>query len=221
MVKGKVLEDVVAVGGSIALKEGAEVGGNVVAIGGKVIKDSGVVCKSQTVEINMPALIPIIGFLSMGNFMAAAIILSVLTTLGFIVLAALLVAFFTPQLGKVSSFIEKKFWQAFWWGILAPILVVLLTLALILSLIGILLIPLVVLVFIAACVFGYVGAAHLCGKKLLIALRLRGKPMMAEVIVGLILLWIINMIPVIGGVVNAVVAVCGLGAAVATRFGTK
>ncbi|MDI6731978.1 MAG: hypothetical protein QME05_05315 [Candidatus Margulisbacteria bacterium] len=220
VVNGKVVEDVVAVGGSVTLKEGAEVGGNVVSIGGAVVKEGGAINKAKTVEVNMPALIPVIGFLSMGNFMAAAIILSILTTLGFIVLAALLVALFTPQVGKTSAKIEKKFWQTFWWGIFSPILVTLLLIALVLSLVGILLIPIVLLVFIAACVFGYVAAAQLCGKKLMQALRLRGKPMLAEVVVGLILLWIINMIPVIGGVVNAVIGICGLGAVAVTKFGT-
>jgi len=140
---------------------------------------------------------------------------------GFIILAILLVAFFTPQIGRASALIEKKFWTTFGWGILAPFLFVIVLIGLVFSIIGILLLPLAFLVFLAACVFGYVAVAHLCGKKLLVALRLRGKPMMAEVIVGLILLWLISTIPMIGGVINAVVGICGFGAVAVSRFGTK
>ncbi len=221
IVNGKVVEDAVSVGGSVTLKDGAEVGGSVVAIGGQVIKEGTTVAKGSNVELNMPALVPIIGFLSAGNFMMASIIMSILSTLGFIILAILLVAFFTPQIGRASALIEKKFWTTFGWGILAPFLFVIVLIGLVFSIIGILLLPLAFLVFLAACVFGYVAVAHLCGKKLLVALRLRGKPMMAEVIVGLILLWLISTIPMIGGVINAVVGICGFGAVAVSRFGTK
>jgi hypothetical protein len=144
-----------------------------------------------------------------------------LNLVGLIVLVALLVAFFTPQLGRISGVIERDIIKNFFWGLLIFILVIPITLALLISIIGIVLIPLWLLLVAAAVVFGYIAAGHLVGKRVLNALRIRNQSMMTETLTGVIILWLIGLIPLVGWLIQLIAHCCGLGAASLTRFGTR
>jgi|GEM_PF-5658012 hypothetical protein len=158
----------------------------------------------------------------MGGMMAGGTtIFDLFSLLGYLILTVVLVAFFTPQLGLISGQVEKTPVKSFLWGILAPIAFILFGLVLLVSIIGIVLIPLWILLFVLACLFGNIGVSHLVGKKVLYALRLKGKTMMTETIAGTLLLFIISLMPVIGGIIVCLLALAGLGAAVITRCGCE
>lgn len=212
---GKVKQDVVAIGGDVILQKSAVVVGDVVSVGGTIQKDPAAIIKGSTTEVKFP-----VGVLSKGLGWGIAI-LSILSFLAFLVLALIVVAFFGKQLGASSYYVEKLPWHALLWGILIPPASVLIIIFLVLSILGIVFIPVYLLLLMAAGFLGYIAVSQLIGKKVMKALRVYNKPMVVEVLVGLLLLFVIGFLPILGWAVKALAGLMGLGAVVATRFGTQ
>ncbi len=214
-VAGTVKEDVVAVGGKVTLEKTANVIGNVVSIGGSVEKAVGASVKGDITEVQLPVSVITKGF---GWGIA---LFSVMSFIAFLVLAAVLVAIFGKYLGISSYYVERQPGHALLWGLLWCVLIIPIIVLMVISIIGIPFIPLFLLILASACVFGYIAAAQLIGKIFLRYIRQYNRPMMAEVLTGLVLLFIISLLPVFGWIVKALFGIMGLGATVMTRFGTE
>lgn len=217
-VYGKVVEDVVSVGGSVYLKNSALVGGDVVSVGGKIEKAPGALIKGDVVEVSVPAQMA--KLFTGGGLFKGLVFFSIISFIGFLLLVIILVALFTPQLGSVSSAVETHVVKTFLVGLLVSLLIVPIIILLAISLVGIVLIPVWLVLVAAAGLFGYTGAAHFVGKKLLNAFRIGSKSMMAETLTGVIILSLIGYVPIIGLAVKMVVGCWGLGAVTMTKFGT-
>lgn len=216
-VAGNVRDDVVAVGGNVVLDSSAVVGGNVVVVGGKIVKLPGAIVRGEAKQVNVPAATMATG----ANLLAlGGIIISILITLAYIILASLTVIFFRKQVGGTSYKIEKKFWLTFWWGLLGIVLVPLICILLVVSLIGIFFVPLFIMLVAAAGFFGYIAASQLLGKKIYAYLKLKGKPMGLEVLLGIVVLFLLGLLPFIGWIFTCLASMVGLGAVMLTRFGT-
>jgi hypothetical protein len=220
-VNGKVVEDVVSVGGSVFLKDTADVGGDVVSVGGKVVKDAGAATKGDIVEVSVGAITPTVSFFTKGGMLKGLALFGLLNFIGFLVLAIILVALFTPQLGRTSSGMEGNLLRDFLYGLLIVILFVPIAVVLAVSIIGIILIPVWAVLVIGAGLFGYIAISHLLGKKTLQAFRIQGKSMMVETLSGIVILALVGLVPVGGFLVKMIAWLCGLGAVYNTRFGTK
>jgi hypothetical protein len=144
-----------------------------------------------------------------------------LSFLAFLGLTALLVALFTPQLGAVSALAEKQWLRSLLWGLLALVLFIPITIVLVVSLVGIFLIPVWIVLAVIAWLFGWVGVAHMVGKKILYACKLRGRSMMLETLCGVVILYLVSLIPIIGWAIKFIACLLGLGSVVLTRFGTR
>lgn len=216
-VAGSVRADVVAIGGNIVLDSSAVIGGNVVSIGGKVIKMPGAKVMGESKQISMGATTMATGakMLALGG-----IILSILITIAYIILASLTVIFFRKQIGGTSYKIEKKFWQVFGWGLLGIILIPVICILLVVSLIGVFFVPLFIILVAAAGFFGYIAASQLLGKKIFVYLKQKGKPMGMEVLVGIVVLFLLGLLPFIGWIFTCLASIVGLGSVMLTRFGT-
>ncbi len=136
-------------------------------------------------------------------------------------LAIVLLAVFTPQLGRVSASLEGNMLRDFLIGLLIMVLFVPVIIVLAVSIIGIILIPVWAVLVIAAGLFGYIAAGHLLGKKILQALRIYGKSMMTEALTGIVILFLVGLIPIGGFLVKMIAVLCGLGGVYQTRFGTR
>jgi hypothetical protein len=218
---GKVSDDVVSVGGSVFLKDNSSVGGDVVSVGGKVIKEPAAVAKGDIVEVGMPGISPTVSFFTKGGVLQGILLFRLMAFVGFLVLAAILVALFTPQLGRQSAVIEADVMSNFWVGLVTILLFGPVIFMLLVSIVGIVMIPLWILVYVLAGIFGYVAAGHLLGKKILIAAKISGKSMMVETLIGVTFFWLVGLVPFIGFMVKVFAVICGLGAAYQTRFGTR
>ena len=214
-VGGKVKEDVVAIGGDVVLLPTAVVGGNVAAVGGKIEKASGAVVKGETTEVKFPA-----GMLIKGLGWGVAV-LSLLSFISFLILAAILIALFGKPLGVTSYYIERLPGHALLWGFLGTILIVPLIILMLISIIGIPFIPIFLIVLAAACIFGYIAAAQLIGKIFLKWIRVYNKPMMFEALAGLVVLFVISLLPIFGWIVKSIFGLMGLGAVIVTWFGAR
>lgn len=220
-VYGQVLDDVVAVGGAIYLKDSAIVGGDIVAIGGKVMREPGAIVKGDIVEVSVGGITPVISFFAKGGIFRGLALFWVLNMIGFLVLTIILVALFTPQLGKVSACLENDLFGSFLIGLVIALIFLPVVFLLIFSILGILLIPLWVVIVGAGLVFGYVAAGHFLGKKVLNSFKIYGKSMMVETISGVVLLCLIGLVPVGGTLIKIIASLCGLGGVYWTRFGTR
>ncbi|OGB88023.1 hypothetical protein A3H38_05885 [candidate division WOR-1 bacterium RIFCSPLOWO2_02_FULL_46_20] len=215
-VYGKVLEDVVAVGGSVYLKDGALVDGNVVSVGGNIEKGPGAMVKGDVTEIALP------GGLAMGAFVGKGmIVFSILSFVGFLVLVIILVALFPTQLGNISGIIQKEPGKNFGIGLLALLLFVPIAILLAISIVGIVLIPVWGIVFVSAGLIGYLAAANFIGKKVLLAFKQKKMTLMIETLLGVVILSLIGLVPFVGFIVKAVAGCVGLGGVTLTRFGTQ
>jgi hypothetical protein len=220
-VLGQVREDVVAVGGSVFLKESASVGGDTVSIGGKVIKEVGATTGGDINEISAGGFSPAVSYFAKGGILKGLAVFSLLTFISFVVLAVILVAIFTRQLGAVSGALEKDLLRNFLIGLLITIIFIPGIVVLAVSLIGVVLIPVWVIIISAACLFGYIATAHLLGKKTLHAFKMVDKSMMVETLIGIVLLSIVGLVPVGGFIIKMIAVLCGLGGVYQTRFGTN
>ena len=218
------VSDAVAVGGSVYLKPTARVKGDAVSIGGEVVIEKGAVISGDIVEVSPIQIMPFAkGFKEWGLKwgIAGMIFARILVFIGFLALAVLLTAVFNKYIGVVSIQVEGQWLRTFLWGVLGLILVAPIIILLAISILGIPLIPLFLIVFLAASILGYIAVAQLVGKKITVAFRKPNQPMILEVIIGMLLLGIVCLIPVIGFLVRSVVATLGLGGVILTKFGTK
>lgn len=224
-VKGTTAGDVVAVLGSVHLFPTAKVGGDVVSIGGTVTRNEGAKVGGKITEIvvskeganMMTACAPMIGIIGIGGFL----VLKVLMLIGFFALAAVLVSFKTNQLGVISSIIEKKWLKTLLWGILGYILICPIAMLLAITIVGIPLILIEAVLVSLGLIMGFLAASQLIGKKFTKAIRKPNQPMLTEVIYGIVLLFLIELVPVIGPLVKWVVVTMGFGSAIITKLGTK
>ncbi len=222
-VNGRVEGSAVAVGGDVKVGSGGRIVKDAVSIGGTITKASGAVVGGNIVELpvmNMMAL-PVLGKGMMVAFIGGIIILKIMVFIGLLALAILAVALFAREIGVVSFKIERELWKSLGIGILGAIITPVLVVILAISIVGIILIPVLIFLVVIAGLHGYIAVSQLVGKKVLQAFKKYNQPMMTEAIIGVVIFFLMFLIPLIGPAVKALAATIGFGAVIATRFGTK
>jgi len=222
-VRGSVEEDVVAVVGDIRLYPTASVGEDAVTIGGSIIKDEGARIGGDLIDISVGRrmrgmlrnVLPYAGALPVAGF----VIFRLMLLAGFLGLAALIISFVAKYIGVIGARIEKNWWKALLWGLLGSILIAPVIVFLAISVIGIPLILVVVILVSAAMVMGYVAVAQIIGRKLVKAAKKKKLTAMMEVLLGIAVLFMIDLIPLIGALVRAAVLLIGFGGALTTKLG--
>lgn len=219
-VDGTVEKSAVVIGGDLKLGQFAKIEDSAVVILGKIIKEDGAMLPKNTVELSfsklctskwcfLPALgifaISLLGIAMFAAFFAVFLIIAVL---------------FTEKVGRASFYIERHPWKSLYIGFVAAVLIAPVTLFLIATIIGIPLIPLLFIILSAATLFGFAVVCQLIGLKFFRAVKKPGQPMVLEVLVGMIILGLVMMIPGVACIVELFAWLMGLGATVATGFGT-
>jgi hypothetical protein len=218
-VYGKVESNIVAVGGRVSLKRASCVVGEIVIVGGSLLRENGSVTSGRLTQINMPYFIPSLSSFLKGGWIAVWATISVLVLLGFLGLAILLVALIPENMGTAVNAMEKSFARMLLWGLVWMILVVPIAVILAISVIGIILIPLEILLVGLALIIGYIAGAIYIGKSILRAFKTVSPPFV-DAVLGILILFLIGFVPVAGHVVKALFLLAGFGAVVASRFGT-
>ncbi len=212
-VYGQVREDVIAVGGSVFLGEDAIIFGNVVSVGGPVVKQPGAQVHGKITSVEttwisslfsgfeVPELPKVHGFVSF---------------IGFLLITLCIVALIPSTVGFISFNLEYDSLKTFAWGVLGTVLILPLVFIFIISIVGIVLIP--VLVILVACAFllGYVAVSQLVGKKITIAVKKPNKPIILETLLGVVVLSGIGLIPLLGWLVQTLAAVAGFGGVISS-----
>ncbi len=218
-VKGQVANDVVAVLGDVHLFPTARVGGDVIVIGGKLTKDEGAVVSGDTVQRGLEGAFAMSEIPSVPTGSVNMLTVNALMFLGLLGLGILFAALMTRQVGTISSYIEKSWWKSLLWGILGGLLIMPIAGILAVTIIGIPLILVEAVLISLALALGLVAVSQLIGKKVTRALRRPGQPMMLEVVVGIIVLFLVNLVPFVGGIVCVLASTMGFGSALVNRLG--
>ena len=218
-VYGKVENNIVAVGGRVSLKPASCVVGEIVIVGGSLLRESGSVTSGRLTQIDMPYFIPSLASFLKGGWIAVWATISVLVLLGFLGLAILLVALIPENMRTAVNAMEKSFARMLLWGLAWVILVVPIAVILAISVIGIILIPLEILLVGLALIIGYIAGAIYIGKNILLAFKANPVPFV-DAILGILILFLIGFVPIVGHVVKALFLLAGFGAVITSRFGT-
>jgi len=220
-------------GGSVDLREGAVVDGDALATGGvnlnhdavvrgEIVGGFGWTAVPSPVIVQVrsrPAWRPVWPFRAVGDFFNWAwdTLLGTLTMLVLGIVVVLLVPGLTRTTGQSllaypaqSAGVGLLTWLAA--ALALPILVIIC--------IGIPVAVLGAVGLVIAATFGWIAAALILGERLLEAFRLVERPPVLAVAVGVLALAVLSAMPCLGWLVSVIVATCGLGAVVLSRFGT-
>ncbi|HHY98430.1 MAG TPA: polymer-forming cytoskeletal protein [Firmicutes bacterium] len=226
-VNGTVEGDVVSVGSRIYLGEKARVTGDVTSVGGSIERSPGAVVQGDVTTSGFPFTF------RFGNmiwphmrwaprhmpweFFGA---MWIIRLIGALVLSLAIVAIWPNHTAAVASAIEAKLGRITLVGLVAWLLLVPSIIILAITLIGIPLIPLWVLFYIVAAMFGHAAVSILVGDRVA---KLANATMtqLVKVLVGALIIALLGWVPGLGALVAVVVGVIGLGGVLETRFGTN
>jgi len=228
IITGEVEDIVLGFGSIITLESTAHVKGDVVSIGGTLIKKPGSTVEGDTVYFKTSEDITKLfeeglkGFLSV-SLIPLLLLIKLISVFIWFLLALLLAAFFPRQISYASTQIRKSFWPIFGTGFLSIIIfsgLVIFSALLCLVLIGIpILLALIIIGFIIK-IFGRVVLFYFFGESLINAFgKSKVSPLLA-VILGLILVSLVSFIPVIGVLFTFIMSIIGWGVVIRTKFGT-
>jgi len=225
VVEGKVHRDAVAVGGSVTLEPGAEVGGEAVAVGGEVIVKPGARLEGNRVSIGGSLgefVSGMVGFAvdsagHPGHWILFGVLAKLLRTLVLFVIALLLVAFMPERLGRVRTYLTERPGASTLGGFALVAGLIPFCILLGISFIGIPLIPVAILLLVAMHLIGLTAFMTWLGDKIPL-FKDRKSPVLA-MFIGLVVLFLVDLIPIIGGLAVTVVAFISGGAVLLTRFG--
>ncbi len=214
-VDGIVDGDAVAVGGTVHLSAEAIVHGDVVTIGGVIDQAEGAMIYGTTVDVGAFDFKNIFeGKHFFGGHRGITKFFTIIPLIGLFALVLLLSVLIPTELSTVASNIKNEPIIMFLWGILGVILIVPLAVMLAISIIGIALIPLEVLAVFLASLIGYIAVAIMIGKKMLRALNKDNPSVIFSAILGVLILWLIGLIPVFGCIVKTIAWIIGFGAVI-------
>ena len=214
-VDGIVDGDAVAVGGTIHLGEESIIHGDAVTVGGTIEKAEGAMIYGTTVDVGSFDFENIFaGKHFFGGHRGIPKIFTIIPLIGLFALVLLLSVLIPAELGTVASNIKNEPIIMFLWGMLGVILIVPLAVMLAISIIGIALIPLEVLAVFLASLIGYIAVAIIIGKKLLRALNKDNPSVILSAILGVLILWLVGLIPIFGSIVMVIAWIIGFGAVI-------
>jgi len=223
IILGEVKKDAVAVLGDVVLKSTAAIGGNVVSVGGKILKEGDVKIGGDITEVAVPYYLK--KHIGPQMILPALIlgwgIMSTIVFVGFLALACIIAVTIPSNIGYVSAAVEKRPWRMLGFGLLGMIAIPFVTFVMAVSLVGIPLIPVEVIAIVVALLVGYITIAQIVGKALLKGIRIGNQPMVLEVLVGMILVGLVSLLPIIGWLFKAAVIIMGFGGVIATKFATR
>ncbi len=214
-VDGIVDGDAVAVGGTIHLGEEAVIHGDAVTVGGVIDQAEGAMIYGTTVNVGAFDFKDIFDWKQFfSGFGGIPKFFMIIPLIGLFALVLLLTILIPTELGTVASNIKNEPVVMFLWGMLGVFLIVPLAVMLVISIIGIALIPIEILAIFLASLIGYIAVAIIIGKKLLRALKNDDPSIILSAILGVLILWLIGLIPVFGSIVKVIVWIIGFGAVI-------
>ncbi len=225
---GQVGHQVIAFGGNVNLRPGSVVEDNVQAVGGNVNQQQGAIVRGRIIYGGNGRAFPfsfvpptIRGGVDFGVGMIVSVIRGLITALAIAALGALVLVFLPTQTQQVSETAQRAALPSVGVGCLSLIVAPLLGLLLIVTCIGIPVAGILGIALVAAILFGWIAVSLILGEKLLQSLNAKNIVPVLSLVVGVLVLWLVTSLPILGWVISLFVASLALGAVVLTRFGTR
>jgi hypothetical protein len=223
-VNGTVEQHIVAIGGSAVLTRTAVVGGDVVALGGIIALGNGADVRGTITEINSSNISDAISDLLSDDWEGWSwlfALFSVVVFLATLIVAMPIVTLIPKPIVTISEGIAQHTYRATIAGFIGLLMIAPVAVLLTLSVIGIVLIPLEMILVICASIFGFIAVARNLGERVLSLAKKPNNSLVRQIFWGLLVLWIIGWIPYVGWMIKVLAIVLGLGGVMITRFGTK
>ena len=218
-VRGVVVGDVVTMGGDIHVRDGGRVHGELNAMGGEIaVDDPSGAGSASALALATSSGGPIawdepehdwLGDLA-GSLMRWALLF---------VMVLVFMGLAPDRVRALEEQIRKEPVRNLLLGVLGALGGGLLAVVLAITLIGIPASLVLGLLLFFGTFTGLGTAAHVVGKSLPID-ALRDRPL-RQLVAGVVLLFLVSLVPAIGGLITAIAAMIGLGAVIATRFGGR
>ncbi|MBN1224867.1 MAG: hypothetical protein JXB23_16585 [Candidatus Aminicenantes bacterium] len=231
IIEGEVDGTVVGFGADIILESTARVSEDIVVIGGLLKKEYGSTIGGDTVQFGFETPEDVRKFLGEGlggvlgmRLIPFLLVLKLISTLIWFLLAILMAAIVPRQIAYASSQIRTAFWPVFGVGLLSIIVYTALCIfagLLSLILIGIPILIALVILGIIIKIFGRVTVFCFFGESLGRAFGSKNPSTIGSVILGFILVSFIGFIPIFGTLFYLVLSFLGWGSVIRTKFGTR
>ncbi len=216
VVNGRVERDVVVAGGTLTLGPESYVGRDVSFAGGSLNRMPGAFVGRNVVQGNGRFDPRMFRHLGPGTDLPS-VVFGVVTGLGILVLALIILLFFPTHLQTAASVVERRPVETFALGCGGTIAGIVLSVLLVITLV----LPFVVLgVLTVAWLFGWAAIFLLIGQRLLQSMQ-RPQELVPALLVGGVLVVILANIPVLNVLVLLIGGSVALGAALLSRFGTQ
>jgi len=219
---GHVKKKAIAVGGSVFLGPVSIVDGDVVSIGGSVVKQEGARVGGKVTVVDTQGLGSMISWFSKGgldflNQISTGI--RWISAIGFFIIALLVVAVIPNGVGHVSFQIEHHTLRTFMAGLLGTIIIFPLGFLLLISIVGIVLIPLEIILVGCMVILGYIAVGQLIGKRITIALKKPDQSILLETAIGMAVLCSTALIPFAGWMIKGIAVFLGFGGVIVATVG--
>jgi hypothetical protein len=225
IVAGTVLDDAVAVGGSVTLESTAVVNGKAVAIGGAVDVRPGAVLEGQqtAIEIDMGNMLTdeegnILPWVA-GLTGLLGILAIVLRTVMLFVVGLVVIMIMPERVARIRDYLTARPGASTLSGLALLFGTIPLLAILFFTVIGWPLIPLVVLIVIALNIVGLTALLTWFGYKA--PFFKNKKSPVGAMLIGLVIILLISLIPWIGPVAISIAAFIAAGATLLSRFGSE
>lgn len=219
---GQVTQSVVAIGGDVILKAGARIDGDVVTIGGEVRKDEGVSIGGREVVIagGVRDILNTIHRWGLFGLLYRLYFIGVLLHLGATLLlaasGALLILLIPESLQTIVATLQREPLKSGGWGV-GGLVVGMLLLALTAgSLLGLLFVPPLLLVFVLIGILGSVASTIFLGDKVFSG---DNSSLLRRFLLGVVLVGLCGLVPVIGAMVCVLIFFFGCGAVIVSHGG--
>lgn len=230
-ISGKINGDIVLFGGQALLEEDAVVNGNIATFGGQVSQEPGAEITGDITENAPPSVdipktpdapnppdirVNVNPLQSAAGKFAQAVVIAVI--------GMLLTLFLQPQLDRAANTVVRQPWAAGGFGLLAFIV---LPIALFIMTLTIILIPVVaviVLLIPLAWLFGIIAIGQEVGDRFAKAINQVWAPVLSTgfgVFLIMLVTGFMELVPCVGWIPSALVALIGVGAVAMTWFGTR
>jgi hypothetical protein len=232
-IAGQVSDEVVVFGGRVTLEPTAVVERNVLIMGGFLDKKEGAVVRGN-IERNtdfsaprpgwnwgLPMFAPFSTSWNLWDNVFYGFFKNLINTLALAALGALILVFLPAQLNQVAVVAQKSAAPSLGVGCLTWLVVPPLMILFIVTCLGIPLSLVLGIAFVAAIVLGWIAISVVIGDKVLNALKAKNILPMVAMLFGVLALWLITSLPILGALIWLFIATLAVGAVVLTRFGTR
>jgi hypothetical protein len=227
-ISGEIGDAVVGIGSTITLKSTAMVKGDLVGLGGKVVKEPGFKVEGDTVFFKASELSGKLfkeglkGVFSV-SFWPIILVFKLVNLFIWFLVAIVMIALFPRQVAFAAGELRRNPWPVFGTGLLALVcftIFVIFAAVLSLVLIGIPILLSLVLIGLVVKIFGRIVILFTLGESLARAFNKPSLSAIASTLLGLLVFGLIGFVPVLGFFFAFLMGIFAWGITLRTKFGT-